>query len=192
MAGAQIARLLLDKAGLAHVTVKEVQGFMADGFDIASSTIRLSSDHYRSNSVAAVCIAAHEVGHARQMRNMDGHTGFTWLNPRTAILLIQLAVWGAVLGGVMVIVGLLAQWQAMASFGTVFLLWAVGCSLLTLPIEINASRVALGMLRSEADLTESELAEARIVLRAAAWAYVATAGTALVHVLRDVVRRERN
>ena len=83
---------------------------------------------------------------------------------------MQLASWWAVLAGVMLFVGLLSQWQAMTSFGVIILLWPVGCSWLTLPIEVNASRKALGLLRSETVLQEDELLEARKILHAAAWA----------------------
>ena len=105
---------------------------------------------------------------------------------------MQLASWGAVLPGVMLFVGLLSQWQAMTSFGVIILLWPVGCSWLTLPIEVNASRKALGLLRSETVLQEDELLEARKVLHAAAWAYATTAGTALVQILRDVMQLDRD
>jgi hypothetical protein len=92
----------------------------------------------------------------------------------------------------MLFVGLLSHWQAMTSFGVIILLWAVGCSWLTVPIEVNASRKAMGLLRWETVLQEDELVEARKVLHAAVRAYVATAGTALVQILRDVMQRDRD
>jgi Zn-dependent membrane protease YugP len=190
--GAQIARLLLDKAGLSQVEVKEVQGYLADGYDIDSSTIRLSSDNFSSTSVASAGIAAHEVGHALQVYHTERHHRMWWLKPRMAIYLTHLASWAAVLASVMLFVSLLSQWQAMIYIGVVILLWAIGCSLLTLPVEINASRQAIGMLRAETVLSEEEMAGARKVLRAAAWANVATMGTALVPILRDVMQRDRD
>ena len=83
LTGTQVARLLLDKVGLSQVEVKEVQGLLADGYDITSSTIRLSSENFRSTSVAAAGIAAHEVGHVLQAYHTDQHPGFTLLNPLT-------------------------------------------------------------------------------------------------------------
>ena len=69
--------------------------------DMISSTIRLSSENFRSTSVAAAGIATHEVGHVLQAYHADQHPGFTLLNPRMAIFLMQLASWWAVLAGVM-------------------------------------------------------------------------------------------
>ena len=159
--------------------------------DMISSTIRLSSENFRSTSVAAAGIATHEVGHVLQAYHADQHPGFTLLNPRMAIFFNAA---GKLVGGSgwRDAVGLLSQWQAMTSFGVIILLWPVGCSWLTLPIEVNASRKALGLLRSETVLQEDELLEARKVLHATAWAYAAPAGTALVQILRDVMQRDRD
>ena len=192
LTGAQVARLLLDKVGLSQVKVREVQGLLVDGYDVTSSTIRLSSENFHSTWVAAAGIAAHEVGRVLQAYYTDQHPGFTLLNPRMAIFFNPAGKLGAVLAGMMLFVGLLSQWQAMTSFGVIILLWAVGCSWLTLPIEVNASRKAMGLHRLETVLQEDESVEARKVLHAAAWAYVSTAGTALVQILRDVIQRDRD
>ena len=178
LTGAQVARLLLDKVGLSQVKVREVQGLLVDGYDVKSSTIRLSSENFHSTWVASAGIAAHEVGRVLQAYYTDQHPGFTLLNPRMAIFFNPAGKLGAVLAGMMLFVGLLSQWQAMTSFGVIILLWAVGCSWLTLPIEVNASRKAMGLHRLETVLQEDESVEARKVLHAAAWAYVSTAGTA--------------
>jgi len=85
LTGAQVARLLLDKVGLSQVKVREVQGLLVDGYDVTSSTIRLSSENFHSTWVAAAGIAAHEVGRVLQAYYTDQHPGFTLLNPRMAI-----------------------------------------------------------------------------------------------------------
>jgi len=184
LTGAQIARALLDRNGLSDIAVTEGAGRLSDRYDIKDRSISLSRENYRSTSIAAIGIAAHETGHALQAHDV-GRTSL-----RIAICLMQLAGWGAVLAFSLFFIGLLSGWSDMVLIGMVVFLGAAGCSLLTLPVEMNASHRALAQLGSGEFLTDQELLGARSVLRAAAWSYVAVTGTALIQAVRDLIRRD--
>ena len=192
MTGAQVARELLDRHGLPDIAIREVNGVLSDRYDTRARTIRLSRENYRSNSVAALGIAAHETGHALQAHDL-GHTiarGAGVLTLRMASWLIQVAGWGAVIAFSLLFIGWLSRWFDMMAMGILVFIGAVCCSLLTLPVEINASRRALVLLGSGGYLTEQEMDGARTVLRAASWSYTATIGTALVQFFRDLTQRD--
>jgi Zn-dependent membrane protease YugP len=192
LTGEQVARALLDRYGLSDVAVKEVRGFLSDGYDLRRRAVRLSGGNYASSSVAALSIAAHEVGHVLQAHGVEGsrdRPSGLW-TPRAAMVLIRLAGWGTVSACCLLLVGWLSAWDAMMWGGGIALLWAMGCSLLIVPVEMNVSRRALWLLETEGYLTEEELRAARTVLRAAAWAYASTTGMAFVQILRGMLERD--
>ncbi len=189
--GAQVARALLNAHGLEHVAVEEVKGFLSDGYDLKNKAVRLSTAHFASPSLAALGIAAHETGHALQAGEADGRRSVNpFVSPRAALMLVYVASWLAVLAGAFLTVGWLSRWDMLLSVGAVLFLWSVTCSLLTLPVEMNASRRALVLLRSSGFVAETEVPVVRAVLRAAVLAYVSTAVSALMQVFRGFLRRE--
>ena len=145
LTGAQVARRVLDAAGLYDVVVEPVHGFMSDHYDPRSRTLRLSPAVFRSSSVAAAGVAAHEAGHAMQDRK-----GYLPLQLRTAMLpTVQIGSW---LGPVVFFLGLLmrpAVGTTLAWVGlTLFAATAV-FALVTLPVELDARRRAKQMFLSQ-------------------------------------------
>ena len=171
--GAQVARYLLDARGLNRVTVEPTDGVLSDHCDPRSQTLRLSQGIYYTPSIAAVGIAAHEAGHAIQ----DADDYFA-LELRSLIvpfvqLSAQIAPW-VFIGGLMLDLPRLA-WIGAILFGA-----STFFALVTLPVEIDASRRALDQLLKHRIITdEREVEGVRAVLRSAAWSYVAAAVSAI-------------
>lgn len=171
LSGAEVARRILDGAGLYDVKIEPVRGFMSDHYDPRSRTLRLSPDVYRSNSVAAVGVAAHEAGHALQ------HAKDYWpLQLRsTMVPSVQIGSW---LGPIIFIVGLImraAIGTTLAYVGLALFALTALFALVTLPVELNASQRAKRLLVSEGVVFSQELKGVGSVLDAAALTYVAAA-----------------
>lgn len=168
LTGAQVARLLLDEQGLSHVTIEETQGRLSDHYDPRSKVLRLSPEVYRTNSVAAAGIAAHELGHALQ-----DSKGYAPLRLRSAI--VPATQFGSMLAPWLFIAGLLLNITALAWLGVILFGIAVVFTLVTLPVERDASKRAKAMLTSSGVLIGDEIQGANKVLDAAALTYVAAA-----------------
>ncbi len=182
--GAELARLLLDKAGLRHVKVELTEG--GDHYDPQDEVVRLSLPHHDGRSIAALAVAAHEVGHALQHAHGDRifalrgrlAPGVIWFERLAQVIFFSIPLLGAlarspVLIGLQValVVGLLASRLII--------------HLVTLPVEIDASfRRALPILEAGRFVPEADLPAARQVLKAAALTYVAAALLTLVDVTR--------
>lgn len=188
VSGAWAARSILDAHGLESVPVEEIPGKLSDHYDPRGRVLRLSTAVYRSDSVAAVGIAAHEAGHAVQ------HAENYWaLALRTGIA--PVARFGPGLAMMMFIGGMFLGRGGTGLGGTlqligIFLYGAVVVfTMVTLPVELNASRRALRLLTASGVLAEDELPGARKVLSAAALTYVAAAVQALLTLLYLISRR---
>jgi Zn-dependent membrane protease YugP len=168
LTGAQVARLLLDEEGLSHVNIEETQGKLSDHYDPRSKVLRLSSDVYRSNSIAAAGIAAHELGHALQ-----DSKGYAPLKLRSAI--VPATQFGSMLAPWLFIAGFLLNITPLAWAGVILFGIAVIFTLVTLPVERDASKRAKAMLTSSGILVGDEVQGANKVLDAAALTYVAAA-----------------
>jgi Zn-dependent membrane protease YugP len=168
LTGAQVARLLLDEQGLSHVSIEETQGRLSDHYDPRSKVLRLSPEVYRSNSIAAAGIAAHELGHALQ-----DSKGYAPLKLRSAI--VPATQFGSMLAPWLFIAGLLLNITALAWVGVILFGIAVIFTLVTLPVERDASKRAKTMLTSSGILIGDEIQGANKVLDAAALTYVAAA-----------------
>jgi uncharacterized protein len=171
LSGAQVARRILDGAQLYDVKIEPVRGFMSDHYDPRSRTLRLSPDVYRGNSVAAAGVAAHEAGHALQ----DAKDYWPLQLRSTMVPTVQIGSW---LGPIIFIIGLLMR----AAIGTTLAYVGLGLfalvalfALVTLPVELNASRRAKRLLVSEGIVFDQELKGVASVLDAAALTYVAAA-----------------
>jgi len=190
VSGAWAARSILSAHGLGSVPVEEIPGKLSDHYDPRKRVLRLSTAVFRGDSVAAVGVAAHEAGHAVQ------HAESYWaLAFRTGIA--PIARFGPGLAMVMFIGGMfLGRGSPESTLGGtlqligIFLYAAVVVfTLVTLPVEINASRRALRLLAASGVLAEDELPGARKVLTAAALTYVAAAVQALLILLYLINRR---
>lgn len=170
--GAQVARTLLDAQGLHNVQVEEVQGFLSDHYDPRSKVLRLSPDVYQTPSIAAAGIAAHEMGHALQDAG-----GYFPLQIRSAI--VPAAQFGSTLAPWLFIGGLLLEFTELAWVGLILFGAAVLFTLITLPVEFDASRRAKKLLASNNIIIGNEAQGVNKVLDAAALTYVAAAVSAV-------------
>ncbi len=172
------ARMLLSRGGSTNVAISRVNGSLTDHYDPSSKTLRLSDSVYGSDSVAAVGVAAHECGHALQE-----HDGYGLLKLRTA--LVPVVNIGSSLYLPIFMAGLLFSWEPLQMVGILCFGLTLLFSLVTLPVEINASKRALGML--EVVLDAEELQGAKAVLSAAALTYLASVISSALQLLRLIL-----
>ena len=175
--GKDAARMILDRNGLYDVKIERVGGDLSDHYDPRSNTVRLSDSVYGSNSVAAIGVAAHEVGHAIQHAE-----SYLPIKIRTAI--IPITNFGASISPIMILIGLLMGFYPIAIFGVALYSLMAVFQLVTLPVEFNASARAIRTLDRDAILSREEVADARKVLSAAAMTYVAALLVSLAQILR--------
>lgn len=177
--GSQIARRILDANGLTDVRIEGSRGNLTDHYDPTARVVRLSDSVYDSPSIAAIGVAAHEVGHAIQHAN-----SYAPLTIRNAI--IPVTNIGSKLSIPLILLGVVMSFQPLVTVGIVaFSLMAV-FQLITLPVEFNASSRALATLNGEHYLDEEEVYGARKVLSAAALTYVAALVMSLAQLMRLV------
>ena len=180
----EAARMLLNRGGSANVTISRVNGSLTDHYDPRSNTLRLSDSVYGSDSVAAVGVAAHECGHALQE-----HDGYGLLKLRSA--LVPVVNIGSSLYLPIFMAGLLFSWEPLQTVGILCFGLTLLFALVTLPVEINASKRALGML--DGVLEAEELQGAKAVLSAAALTYLASVISSALQLLRLIlISRSRN
>ena len=180
LTGAEIARHLLDNQGLQDVRVEETQGFLSDHYDPRTRVLRLSPDVYRTPSVAAAGVAAHEMGHALQHS-----AGYAPLQIRSAI--VPVVQFGSSLAPILILIGLLLRFTPLAWVGVILFAGAVVFSLVTLPVEFDASRRAKALLTQSGIVTHEEAGGVSAVLNAAGWTYVAAAIAAIGQLLYYVL-----
>ena len=177
--GGQVARMILDANRLQAVPVEPVQGTLTDHYDPRHKALRLAADNFVGNSVAAMAVAAHECGHALQ--DADGYRPMEF---RTAMVPIANA--GARFGLPLAIYGSLSGSMAMVQIGTLGYLAAILLTFLTLPVEFNASKRALGQLERLNLISADGREGAQKVLRAAAMTYVAGVASSAWYLLYPV------
>ena len=159
--GAQVARMLLDRFGLSSVPVNRVPGNLTDHYDPRDRTLSLSDSVYSSSSIAAVGVAAHEVGHAIQ--HSEGYAPLMFRNRMAPAvgLVSNMAI-------PLFFLGFLMRGQFLMNLGIVLFLGAIVFHLVTLPVEYNASSRAIAILNGTGALAPDELNGAKRVLDAAA------------------------
>lgn len=176
LTGAEVARRMLNSNGLNNVQVEEVGGMLSDHYDPTSRTLRLSREVYHSNSLAAAGVAAHESGHAVQHAE-----GYTALKFRTAMVpSVQIGSW---LGPIIFIVGYFFSSEPLSWAGIILFAATAVFALVTLPVELDATRRAKGWLATSGVIYNSEMDGVSKVLDAAALTYVAAAIQAISTVL---------
>jgi len=180
ISASRVAQEILNSSGASDVRIEQAAGQLTDHYDPRKKVLRLSQGVYGSPSLAALGIAAHEAGHAIQH-----HSGYAPLHLRNAIY--PVANLGSSLAFPLFFIGFIFSRQGpslLMDIGILLFAGAVVFSLLTLPVEFNASRRAMGLLREGGYLKEDELQGARKVLSAAALTYVAATAMAAVQLLR--------
>lgn len=183
MTGAQAANHLIRRFGLSDVRVEGVGGKLTDHYDPRSKILRLSAGVYQQPSVAALAIAAHELGHA-----MQDQEGYAPLKLRAAM--VPVVNIGSYLGWILIIIGLAlgAAGTGLAWLGVLVFSGGLLFALVTLPVEIDASRRAKAMLAETGlILGEDEQGGVNAVLNAAALTYIAAMVTAALQLLYYVM-----
>ena len=177
--GAQVAAQMLQNAGIYDVSVQRVAGNLTDHYDPRTKTLRLSQSVYDSTSVAALGVAAHETGHAIQH-----DVGYAPLGLRS--LLVPLANFGSRLAIPLILIGFIFSGggSTLVTIGILFFSLSVAFTLITLPVEFNASHRAIDLLVADGFLDSDEIGGAKKVLSAAAMTYVAAAFAAVAQLLR--------
>lgn len=183
MNGAQVAQRVLQAAGIYDVQVRHVSGSLTDHYDPRTKTVNLSDPVYNATSVAALGVAAHECGHAIQHAK-----SYAPLSIRSA--LVPIANFGSMLAWPVILIGLFFNTRSsglIIDIGILLFSAAVLFQLVTLPVEFDASRRALVMLRTQGILADDELKYTRRVLKSAALTYVASAAVAILQLLRIIL-----
>lgn len=187
MTGAQAAEFVLRQNGVTGVRIEHVTGKLSDHFDPRTNVIRLSDAVYNSTSVAAVGVAAHEAGHACQHAE-------NYLPNRIRSAVLPIARVGSQLSWILIIIGLLFTAKVgyvILYIGIILFSASVLFTLVTLPVEFNASKRALACIRETGLMTGDEYSGAKRTLQAAAMTYVASAVTAIMQLLRLLIIAQR-
>ncbi|MGP1414891.1 MAG: zinc metallopeptidase [Treponema sp.] len=185
--GREMAERLMLSSDVRGVKVSMIQGSLTDHYDPSSKVLRLSESVYGRTSVAAVGVAAHEMGHAIQDK-----VGYGPLVLRST--LVPVANIGSSFGPILAFAGLFFRFALLTNIGIILFAGAVLFYFITLPVEIDASKRALKILENSHTLTREEISGVRAVLTAAAFTYIASALTALASLLRLILlsRDRRN
>jgi len=177
MTGAEVAGEILRRHGLSSVQVEPIGGTLSDHYDPRTRVLRLSQGVYDGASVAAVGVAAHETGHALQHAEHYGPLAL-----RSAM--VPVSSFGTWLAYPLFFIGFFFRSGMMMELGILIFSAAVAFTVVTLPVEFNASARAMRVLSTEGFVTADELKGVRAVLSAAALTYVAAAATAVLQLLR--------
>lgn len=179
LTGREAASRMLYSFNISNVNIESIHGNFNDHYDPTANTIRLSDAVYSGASIASVCVACHEAGHAVQYA-----TGYAPVGIKRA--LIPIARIGSNLALPIILIGLIlpVQYDFVVNIGIILYTVCVFITVLTLPIEINASKRALAYITQNDLLGASEYKGAKKVLSAAALTYVAAMFSALMNLLR--------
>ena len=183
--GQEVARKILDANGLDNVHIVEVRGNLSDHYDPNHKVVRLSTEVFHGESIAALAVAAHECGHAIQDKE-----NYTWLRIRTAFVpIVNIITYSAYImffiSMFLQIIDLLLVAVAAVFMGLLF-------QLITLPVEFNASDRALKQLNKLSLVTKEDKEGAGQMLKAAAWTYVAAVLSSLLNLLRLLKHYDRD
>lgn len=176
LTGAQTARLILDQNGLTNVKVEPVAGTLTDHYDPRSKVVRLSEDNFSKSTIAGVSVAAHEVGHAIQ-----DASGYVPMKLRSG--LVPIVNFGASLWMPLFMMGIFGLGSFFINLAIIAFAGVLAFHVVTLPVEINASTRAYGLLQRYGILSAKEAGGTRRVLTAAAFTYIAAALTSVLTLL---------
>lgn len=184
LTGEATAKKILNQNGIYDVQVQPINGNLTDHYDPRTKTIRLSESVYGSNSVAAVSVAAHEVGHAIQHNE-----GYAFLRFRSA--LVPIVNFTSSFTFILIFAGLFFNFTGLFDLGIILYSLAVLFHVLTLPVEFDASRRAENHLVNYGIISDNEKTGTNKVLGAAALTYVASTLASVVQLLRLLSMRNR-
>ena len=176
--GAEVAREMASRERV-PVTVRPSEGFLSDHYNPADNTLNLSPAVYSGRSLASLGVAAHELGHALQKKH-----GYWPMSLRSGLM--PLASFGTSFSWILFFGGLIMTAKPLLWAGIALFSLSVLFTLVTLPVEFDASRRAMALLTSQGMITAQEAPGVKRVLDAAALTYVAAAVTAILHLLRMI------
>lgn len=183
--GYQVARSILDSHNMSNVNIQGVRGKLTDHYDPRTKTVNLSESVYNSNSLAAVAVAAHEVGHAIQ-----DNEGYSFLRFRhTLAPLVNFTsrfVW------ILIFMGLLIEMYGLVDLGILFFSLTVLFQIVTLPVELNASKRALANLQDIGLIEIDQVSGVKKMLSAAAMTYIAAMIYSILNLFRLIGMRRDN
>lgn len=177
LTGMEVARKILDRNGLKNVEVVEVSGYLSDHYDPSSKVVRLSKSNYSESSISSVSVAAHECGHAIQDKE-----NYTFLRFRSS--LVPIVNFSSYAGYLAIVIGGFTGIFGLIRLGILLECVILLFQVVTLPVEIDASKRALSEVKKSKYLEEKEYSSGKSVLIAAALTYVAGVATALIQILR--------
>jgi uncharacterized protein len=180
LTGQEVARKILDKNGLEDVYVVEVNGNLTDHYDPSRKVVRLSSDIFHGESVASVAVAAHECGHAIQDKE-----GYFYMRFRSAIFPVVRVCTG--LSYFIIFIGLLAEALKVVYLGIGFVAMGLVFQLVTLPVELDASKRADENLVNLKLVSDVEEIDTKEMLKAAAMTYVAGVLSSALELVRLIL-----
>jgi Zn-dependent membrane protease YugP len=181
MTGAEAARAMLYSQGIRDVTIEQTRGFLADHYDPRTNTLRLSQDVFHSNSLSAIGVACHEAGHALQQAHQ-----YAPLALRSS--LVPATQFGSQAAPIILLLGLLLHAPLLIQFGLILFTAVVIFTLVTLPVEWNASTRAKELMVDARIVAPQEQPHAAAVLNAAFMTYVASAVSAVLTLLYYLFR----
>ena len=180
ISGKEAARYVLDKNGLSDIDVVEVSGYLTDHYDPKNKVVRLSSNIYNGNSIASVSVACHECGHAIQDKD-----GYFFMRIRSS--LVPIVNFSSYAGYIAIVLGLLASSLNLIWIGIILEMIILLFQIVTLPVEVDASKRALKELDYAHFLNSDELKQGKVMLTSAALTYVASVANALLQILRLIL-----
>lgn len=180
--GADVARDLLDRFGLRNVPVNRIAGNLTDHYDPRNKTLNLSESVFSSPSIAAIGVAAHEVGHAIQ-----DNTNYAPLRIRNSI--VPAVNIGSSLAFPLFFIGLIMRGSTLMDIGILLFLGVIVFHLVTLPVEFDASNRAIRVLSDTGALSPDEITGAKSVLKAASWTYISATVMAFAQFARLLLLR---
>ena len=183
--GFEVARKILDRNGLYNIPIEMTPGKLSDHYDPTKKILRLSPEVYNGNSVASLGVAAHEVGHAIQdSKNYAPLTIRNTIAP--AVAFSSKYVWG------IIFLGLIVGLTGFIKIGIAIYIGIVAFQLITLPVELDASKRAIDNLQNGI-LSPAEISPARSVLNAAAFTYIAATLVSMAELFRLIgISNRRN
>lgn len=180
LTGQEVARRILDENGLQDIHIVEIKGELTDHYDPTRKVVRLSTDIFHGDTVAAAAVAAHECGHAIQDKE-----NYTFLRIRSAIYpVVNVAT---SVSYYIILIGFLFQALKLVYLGIGLTCCGLLFQLVTLPVEFDASKRALNKLEKYHLLAEVEIEGAKNVLSAAALTYVAGVMASILQILRLIL-----
>lgn len=180
VAGVEVARKILDANGLSNIHVVETKGELSDHYDPSRKVVRLSSTVFNGESIASVAVAAHECGHAIQDKE-----GYTFMRIRS--LLVPVVNLVTYIGYGVAILSLFMGIIGYLKVGIVMILATLIFQLITLPVEFDASKRALKQLEKLMIVDDKEKEDAKNMLSAAAFTYIASFISSIISLLRLVI-----